>query len=102
MKRGSRSRSWDRRPCQVGRFADDLTETSLKFGILPRFQQVTAVKPALVGKVLNGGNLPREAASIATFASGWLTKELRRTVPVEPLADGGVAPRTMFLILPSL
>jgi hypothetical protein len=84
----------------VERFANDLTVTSLKFGILPRLQPVSAVKPPLIGRVFHGGNMPREAASIATFASTWLTKELGRTISIQSAGDRSVSSRSLLLGLP--
>jgi hypothetical protein len=85
----------------VVRLVNDLTEFSLKFGILPRLQAVKAVRPALIGKVAHDGNMAREAASIANFASEWLTKELRRPVSIQPATDTRVvSSRVLFLGLP--
>ena len=78
----------------------ELTGTSLKLGILPRLQAVKVVKPVLVGKVFNGGNLSKEANTLAILASSSLTKESGRPVTIESADDAKMSPRTMMFGVP--
>ena len=84
----------------VARFQRDLTPTILKLDMLSRLQPVKAARPGLAGQLIHGGAVPREAASIARFVSGWLTKELGHTVSIQPVADSKMSPRALLLGLP--
>ena len=63
------------------RLAGDMVAKMSGLGILVRPVRVSVVKPELVGKVVSGDPLAKEALTIASFASSWLTKELGRPVP---------------------
>jgi hypothetical protein len=92
----------ERDAAMAERFVRDLRSTTSALGIVPQLQPVPVVKPVLVGKVFAADSQSREAATIAKFATGWLTQQAGRPVRVETATDRSVtAPRIMFG-LPSL
>ena len=85
----------------VERLGRDLSARVRRLGVLVRLVRVTAVRPSLVGKVVSGTDLSKEASSIATFASSWLTTESGRSVSVEAVTLD-MAPKQLTFLFPSL
>jgi hypothetical protein len=83
------------------RLAGDMVAKMSGLGILVRPVRVSVVKPELVGKVVSGDPLAKEALTIASFASSWLTKELGRPVRIQAATDR-MGTREFMFWLPSL
>jgi hypothetical protein len=84
------------------RFARDLGSSVNGIGVMVRLVPEPAVSRELVGTVAAGRMMPREALTIATFASSWLTKELGRTVSFGTAASDKLDPRRLTVGLPPL
>jgi hypothetical protein len=85
----------------VERLAGDMLAKMSGLGILVRPVRQSVVKPELVGKVVSGEGLAKEALTIAGFASSWLTKELGRPVRIQASTDR-MGTREFIFGLPSL
>jgi hypothetical protein len=86
----------------IGRLAGDLRGT-LSEGVVLRLRAVDTVRKATLGRVVvSDDSLTAEAATIARFMSGWLTKESRRATTVPTVTDRVAAPRIILFGLPSL
>ena len=86
----------------VERFVADLRPRMSSLGILLDLQPVPVVKPVLVGKVFAVGSQSREAATVARFATDWLTAHTGRSVPIETATDRTITAQRMMFGLPSL
>jgi hypothetical protein len=86
------------------RLARALRPRTEALGILVNLLQVrTTVSPELRGTVsTNGTALIREARTVASLASDWLTKEVGRAVPIEATDNGTMGPQRLVLGFRSL
>jgi hypothetical protein len=81
----------------AARFARDLQSHLNVSGVLVRLVSVSAVRPTMIAKVASAdAALAREAQTIATFTSTWLTRELGRPMRIEAVTDAGGARRLTF------